>query len=704
MSSVTLAPAEISEPANGQIKSPQVAECAIKTGGDLPATESVKRPHSPEDLTKMEGSGESVNEAAELNPDVIGANGDGVKKPRRDDRDGFHKVLEKENPRLEKYIKALGIVPEEEWETLREVLKEPLPTSFRVTGFRRDCEAVKTVINEHFLAQLQEEERKLCQEIPWYPDHLAFQINIHRRHMRKHDEFKPLRDYLISETAGGNISRQETVSMIPPVLLDVKPGHKVLDMCAAPGSKTAQIVDMLQGDISIPIPEEEAGAATSQAIDVPAVGPVLPDGLVVANDMELKRCNLLTHQIKRLQSPCVVVTNHDASQMPNICIGEADTAIQFDRVLCDVPCSGDGTIRKNLDLWRTWHPNNALALHPVQYRILRRGLEMLAVGGRLVYSTCSMNPVENEAILCRMLNETKATVELVDCSHRLPDLKRVPGLKKWSVMAGDGVLYEDAEKVPGNLKMRLRPEFFAPPNVEMLHLDRAMRVMPHFQNTGAFFIAVLHKKATLPWQKYAPLIPTRPPKAQQLNENEPLVPFAAEDPAAWASIKGFFKIQDDFPADQLFIRKTKDKSRHIYMVSKVVKEMLHSNLDRMRIVNAGVRILTRTGVMESTCAYRLAQEGLQIWMEHLHVAKITMKKDEIAAMLKKDFIQFAALSAETTKQVDEAPVGSIIVSYQKPEGDGLMFDLAAWKAASSVRCYVAKEERAHFTRLMNMDE
>jgi hypothetical protein len=131
---------------------------------------------------------------------------------------------------------------------------------------------------------------------------------------------------------------------------------------------------------------------------------------------------------------------------------------------------------------------------------------------------------------------------------------------------------------------------------------------------GGFFIAVLHKKSILPWQKYAPLIPTRPPKSQLLNENEPLVPFTSEEPAAWETIKAFFKIHPDFPADQLFVRKnnSKDKSRHVYMVSKVVKEMLHSNLDRMRIVNAGVRILTRTGVMESVCAYRLAQEGLQV--------------------------------------------------------------------------------------------
>ena len=89
-------------------------------------------------------------------------------------------------------------------------------------------------------------------------------------------------------------------------------------------------------------------------------------------------------------------------------------------------------------------------------------------------------------------------------------------------------------------------------------------------------------------------------------------------------------------------------------------------------------------------------------MDHLDITKISMKREEIALMLKKDFIELTALSEETRKQVDATPVGSVIISYLKPEG--LLFDLAAWRAASSVRCYVAKEERGHFTRLMQMDE
>lgn len=75
--------------------------------------------------------------------------------------------------------------------------------------------------------------------------------------------------------------------------------------------------------------------------------------------------------------------------------------LKFDRVLCDVPCSGDGTLRKNADIWPKWNASNGCNLHGIQYRIAKRGLEMLAVGGRMVYSTCALHPVEDEAVICR---------------------------------------------------------------------------------------------------------------------------------------------------------------------------------------------------------------------------------------------------------------------------------------------------------------
>ena len=79
--------------------------------------------------------------------------------------------------------------------------------------------------------------------LTWYPDELAWQLNLTRKDIRREEAYFKLHNFLISETESGNISRQETVSMIPPLVLDVKPHHKVLDMCAAPGSKTGQLIE-----------------------------------------------------------------------------------------------------------------------------------------------------------------------------------------------------------------------------------------------------------------------------------------------------------------------------------------------------------------------------------------------------------------------------------------------------------------------------
>ena len=77
---------------------------------------------------------------------------------------------------------------------------------------------------------------------------------------------------------------------------------------------------------------------------------------MIANDSDNSRCYMLVHQAKRLQSPCMMITNHDAAIMPNISITNPENTsekiyLKFDRILCDVPCGGDGTIRKNADIW-----------------------------------------------------------------------------------------------------------------------------------------------------------------------------------------------------------------------------------------------------------------------------------------------------------------------------------------------------------------
>ena len=118
-----------------------------------------------------------------------------------------------------------------------------------------------------------------------------------------------------------------------------------------------------------------------------------------------------------------MVTNLDASNYPVIRVPTSDRTrpqqLLFDRILCDVPCSGDGTLRKNIGIWKSWQVGDGNGLHrfvvnsveglrlliyySLQVRILQRAMKLLEKEGRIVYSTCSLNPVENEAVIAKAL-------------------------------------------------------------------------------------------------------------------------------------------------------------------------------------------------------------------------------------------------------------------------------------------------------------
>jgi 16S rRNA C967 or C1407 C5-methylase (RsmB/RsmF family) len=237
-------------------------------------------------------------------------------------------------------------------------------------------------------------------------------MNFSRTQLRKQPVLEALHEFMKRENETGSITRQEAVSMVPPLFMDVEPHHWVLDMCAAPGSKTFQLLEMLHA------------------------GPAPPTGLVVANDADAMRCNLLCHQTKRMCSPHLVVTHHEAQGFPllrDLDPASPDTHVLFDRILCDVPCSGDGTMRKAPDIWHRWSTASGNGLHGLQLRIALRAFQLLRVGGRLVYSTCTFNPVEDEAVVAELLRRTAGALELVDCSDALPGLRRMPGKQRWRV-------------------------------------------------------------------------------------------------------------------------------------------------------------------------------------------------------------------------------------------------------------------------------
>ena len=121
-----------------------------------------------------------------------------------------------------------------------------------------------------------------------------------------------------------------------------------------------------------------------------------------------------------------------------------------------------------------------------------------------MYSTCSLNPLEDEAVLHRILQETGDAVEIVDSSHLVPGLKFSPGINKWKVAGKEpNTIYEDFTQVPEKYHTQIRPYMFGPAegvDNSIFHLDRCMRVLPHQQDTGGFFVAVLVKKSLCPWE------------------------------------------------------------------------------------------------------------------------------------------------------------------------------------------------------------
>ncbi|KAI6165913.1 S-adenosyl-L-methionine-dependent methyltransferase [Pisolithus thermaeus] len=409
------------------------------------------------------------------------------------------------NERFNAYYKAQKIIPDEEWGSFMDALRRPLPTTFRITGSREIAHTLGVTIQKTYVPLLDNvvfegETIPPPTQIPWYPDGLAWQFNVSKKVLRKSPEFKKFHSFLVHETEVGNISRQEAVSMLPPLFMDVQPHHKVIDMCAAPGSKTAQLLEALHAN----------DTATSTSI---------PPGLLIANDADGRRSHLLIHQSARLPSPAFMVTNLDASIYPVLklpsfpndnrrAVKKTSSQLLFDRILCDVPCSGDGTLRKNLGIWKRWQPMDGNGLHGLQGRILQRAMRMLASDGRIVYSTCSLNPVENEAVVAAALNLNPGVkpslpeFELVDVSEQFPQLIRRPGLTTWSPTVDRTINTSfdsyDAyiQSLPEDKRsdVKLTETHWPPGNAETLHLERCMRIYPHLQDTGGFFVAIFERK------------------------------------------------------------------------------------------------------------------------------------------------------------------------------------------------------------------
>ena len=191
----------------------------------------------------------------------------------------------------------------------------------------------------------------------------------------------------------GRITRQEAASMMPVQALDIQPGHRVLDLCAAPGSKTTQIAEALDGL-----------------------------GLVVANEPNPGRANNLVSNVQRSGHLNIVVVREDGRNFPRV----AEPG--FDRILVDAPCTGTGTTRKNTDVWTKWKPHHGEQMSRLQIGILSRAAMLLRPGGSMVYSTCSIDPMENENVVEQVLDRFPwLSLKKINRNEVFPALTTRPG-------------------------------------------------------------------------------------------------------------------------------------------------------------------------------------------------------------------------------------------------------------------------------------
>jgi NOL1/NOP2/sun family putative RNA methylase len=285
----------------------------------------------------------------------------------------------------------------------RAACERPLPTVVRVNGIRATPDRARAALDA---------EGVPYDTVEWAPDLLRL------------PEGSPGGSWAYYH---GFLHGQEAVSTLPGVALNARPGERVWDACAAPGSKTTQI-----------------------AADMDDTG------TLVANDNNLGRLSALRNNAERLGVTNLIVTNQDARNFSFGPLGGEESFGRFDRALVDVPCSCEGTVRKNPDVLDEWTLDHVRAVAGVQKGILRRAVQATRPGGTVVYSTCTFAPEENEAVLQHVLDREDCRIVAFD----LP-LETRPGVR-----AFDGETFD--------------------PTVE-----RAHRVYPHLNDTGGFFCAKL---------------------------------------------------------------------------------------------------------------------------------------------------------------------------------------------------------------------
>lgn len=306
---------------------------------------------------------------------------------------------------LERMQKLLG----KDMESYLKVLKEPVTNSIR-------CNTLK-ITPEKLKKRLETKGWDIEQPFKENPE-----IMIIKNELSPGELGRSLEHLL------GYYYVQEISSMLSVLALNPGPNEIILDIASAPGSKTTQIAACMENT-----------------------------GTIIANDINLKRLKILSSNMERCGVTNTIITRKDGIAF---CKKLKDQGFFFDKILVDAPCSGEGTIRSNPSTYLMWNPRTIESLSRLQKSLLASAIEIIKIGGELVYSTCTHAPEENEEVLDFVIKEfgKKIKIELV----KLP-IECRPGITTW-----EGSNYDK-------------------------EVEKSCRIYPQDNNTEGFFLVKIRR-------------------------------------------------------------------------------------------------------------------------------------------------------------------------------------------------------------------
>ena len=223
-------------------------------------------------------------------------------------------------------------------------------TTLRVNTIKSDIYEVMNILKQNAIK---------FDRVPWFNDALIIK-NVNEKQIQKLEIYE-----------NGKIYLQSLSSMVPPIILSPNPGEKVLDLTAAPGSKTTQMAAMMNNN-----------------------------GYILANELDTLRCERLKFNIEK-QGAEIIEVNNGRGEV----IGKKYEEY-FDKVLLDAPCSGEGRFLANdPKTYRSWSEKTVKELSKLQKKLLKSAYQAVKQNGVIVYSTCTLNKEENENIIEWAINE-----------------------------------------------------------------------------------------------------------------------------------------------------------------------------------------------------------------------------------------------------------------------------------------------------------